>query len=109
MNRVLFALSQHSQLPAMATSQNNEVSRSESPDPSSYAATIYDASGNEGEWLDETDDDDMDFEPATDESEDIEFFDPEEDSDTGFHGMGFIKGLKLHLMLLGEYAIRYIY
>jgi len=61
--------------------------RSESPDPASHAANIYDPSGNEGEWLDETDDDDMDFEPTTDESEDVEFFDPTEDADADFHGM----------------------
>ena len=71
----------------MAASQTSEVTRSPSPDPASHAATIYDASGNEGEWLDETDDDDMDFEPATDEDEDAEFFDPAEDTEVDFHGM----------------------
>lgn len=47
----------------------------ESPDPASHAVNIYDA---EGEWLDEEDDDDMDFEPAEDGSEDNEFFDSSE-------------------------------
>ena len=71
----------------MATSQNPEITRSESPDPSSHATNIYDATGTEGEWLDETDDDDMDFEPSIDESEDAEFFDPTEDVEADFHGI----------------------
>lgn len=45
---------------------------------------IYDA---EGEWLDEEDDDDMDFEPTTDDSEDAEFFDPSEDPEAEFQGI----------------------
>jgi len=51
---------------------------------------VYDAIPSESDWVDEVDDDDMDFEPPTDESEDIEFFDPaeeeEEDENTEFHG-----------------------
>ena len=74
-------------LAAMAPSQSPEVSRGISPDPASHAANIYDVSGNEGEWFDEEDDDDMDFEPTTDESEDNEFFDPTEDPEADFHGM----------------------
>ena len=70
----------------MAPSETSTPIRSESPDPASHAANIYDISSNEGEWLDETDDDDMDFEPTTDESEDVEFFDPAEDHDADFHG-----------------------
>ena len=58
-----------------------------SPDPNSHALNVYDASVAGGEWLDEDDDDDMDFEPATDESEDTEFFDPSEEIETDFHGM----------------------
>ena len=71
----------------MASSNPSETIRSESPDPSSHAANIYDAEGAEGEWLDETDDDDDMFEPTTDESEDVEFFDPSEDVEADFHGM----------------------
>ena len=71
----------------MASSRSPEAIRNESPDPASHAANIYDASGNEGEWLDEEDDDDMDFEPTTDESEDNEFFEPAEDAEADFHGM----------------------
>lgn len=78
----------------MATSQPLESDRSESPDPASHAVNIYDASGIEGEWLDETDDDDMDFEPATDESEDAEFFDPTEDPEADFHGMPLLIALR---------------
>lgn len=70
----------------MAASQPSEPFRGDSPDPSSHAANIYDASGVEGEWLDETEDDDDIFEPTTDESEDAEFFDPSEDVEADFHG-----------------------
>lgn len=72
----------------MAPLQSPEAAHSESPDPTSHAANIYDTPGNEGEWFDETDDDDMDFEPTTDESEDVEFFEPaEEEPEVDFHGM----------------------
>ena len=78
-----------SPLAIMATSHSSEITRGDSPDPSSHAANIYDASGAEGEWLDEldeTDDDDGIFEPTTDESEDAEYFDPSEDVEADFHG-----------------------
>ena len=71
----------------MATSPSSEPNGSESPDPASHATNIYDATSTEGEWEDETDDDDMDFEPTTDESEDAEFFDPTEDVEAEFHGI----------------------
>lgn len=71
----------------MSVPEEMRASRIASPDPASHAATIYDTPGTEGEWQDETDDDDMDFEPTTDESEDAEFFDPHEDPETDFHGM----------------------
>ena len=71
----------------MASSNSSENVRGDSPDPSSHAANIYDAAGAEGEWLDETDDDDDMFEPTTDESEDAEFFDPSEDVEADFHGI----------------------
>ena len=71
----------------MAPSNPSEIVRGDSPDPSSHAANIYDAAGAEGEWLDETDDDDDMFEPTTDESEDAEFYDPSEDVEADFHGM----------------------
>ena len=70
----------------MASSQGSQPTRSDSPDPASHASNIYDASGTEGEWEEETDDDDMDFEPSADESEDAEFFDPSEDPESEFHG-----------------------
>ena len=87
----------------MASPQNAQLSRSQSPNPSSHAATVYDALGNEGEWLDESDDDDMDFEPATDESEDLEFFDSEERSETGFHGMRHAIGPECSLAFDGYF------
>ena len=70
----------------MASSQRSQPARSESPDPASHAANTYDATGMEGEGEEETDNDDMDFEPSTDESEDAEFFDPSEDPEADFHG-----------------------
>lgn len=70
----------------MSSGEPTTAGRSESPDPSSHATNIYDAAEAEGEWLDETDDDDMDFEPTTDDSEDAEFFDPTDDAEAEFHG-----------------------
>lgn len=65
----------------------SETTRAQSPDPSSHATNIYDIENGQDEWLDEEDDDDMDFEPATDESEAMEFFDPAEAEESEFHGM----------------------
>jgi len=70
----------------MAPSQPSEAGRSESPDPASHAANIYDAASHEGEWETDDTDDDM-YEPTTHESEDAEFFDPAEDVEADFHGM----------------------
>ena len=70
----------------MSTSHPSQLVRDDSPDPSTHAANIYDPSGAEGEWLDETEDDDDMFEPTTDESENAEFFDPSEDVEADFHG-----------------------
>lgn len=70
----------------MPSVQENGTGRMESPDPSSHAINIYDIADTESEWVD--DDDDMDFEPTTDDSEDNEFFDSnEEDVEAEFHGM----------------------
>ena len=60
--------------------------RTASPDPASHALNDYDAAASEGEHIEEADDDDMDFEPTTDGSEDVEFFDPTEDIEAEFHG-----------------------
>lgn len=59
--------------------------QTESPDPASHAANAYDASVRESE-IDELDDDDIDFEPASDDSEDAEYFDADED-DQDYRGM----------------------
>jgi hypothetical protein len=41
----------------------------------------------ESEWIDEEDDDDMDFEPEADSLDlDAGLYDPSEDADTEFHG-----------------------
>ena len=70
----------------MPSTEETDTARSESPDPSSHAANIYDIADTESEWVDG--DDDMDFEPTTDDSEDNHFFDPgEEDVEAEFHGM----------------------
>ncbi|KAL8708258.1 MAG: hypothetical protein Q9220_006835 [cf. Caloplaca sp. 1 TL-2023] len=69
----------------MSLSDSPSVHRNDSPDPSSHATNIYDTEDAEGEWVDEADDDDMDFEPTTDDSEDVEFFDPAEDVEAEFH------------------------
>ena len=71
----------------MGPSESLHTGRSESPDPASHAANVYDVPSNEGDWEDETDNDDIDFEPTTDESEDAEFFDPTEDVEADFYGM----------------------
>ena len=65
---------------AMATSHPSESPHGDSSDLSSHAANVYDASGGEAEWLDETEDDDDIL------SEDTEFFDPSEDVEAEFHG-----------------------
>ena len=40
------------------------------------------------EWVDEEDDDDMDFEPTADSTDqDADFLDPSEDAEAEFHGM----------------------
>lgn len=70
----------------MSSEDRPEASRSESPDPSSHATNIYDTAEAEGEWFDEEDETDMDFEPTTDDSEGLEFFDPTEDAEDAFHG-----------------------
>ena len=57
--------------------------RTESPDPASHAANIYDT---EGDWVDDPDDDDMDFEPTTEDSEDNEYFEAADDDDMEYHG-----------------------
>ena len=63
--------------------------RATSPDPASHTRNLHDDPSGEGEWLDEEDDDDMDIELATDESEDNEFFDPSEEVESDFHGIAY--------------------
>lgn len=72
----------------MESRQEPQAERSASPDPASHASNVYDASTTDSAWIDELDDDDMDFEPETEESEDIEFFDlaDGEEEDAEYHG-----------------------
>lgn len=78
----------------MDSSQIITDNRTESPDLSSHSVNVYDA---EGEWLDEEDDDDMDFEPTTDDSEDVEFYDPSEDPEAEFQGIGLLATIRNYL------------
>lgn len=73
----------------MSSRQENQTTeRSDSPDPSSHATNTYDTVPGESE-IDELDDDDMDFEPTTDDSEDAEFLDADGGTED-FHGMSVI-------------------
>lgn len=69
----------------MSAEQDAEELQIESPDPSSHATNAYDTIESGGE-IDELDDDDMDFEPTSDDSEDVEFLDADGDGEE-FHGM----------------------
>lgn len=68
---------------------NETVAHVESPDPASHSRNVYDEA--RGEQVDEDDDDDMDFEPTTEGSDENEFFDPEEDVEAEFHGQRLSK------------------
>ena len=70
----------------MSTASASATPRATSPDPASHARNLYDDPSGEGDWFDEEDDDDMDFQVATDVSEDNEFFDPSEETESEFHG-----------------------
>ena len=72
----------------MSSNEQTPAVQNSSPDPSSHATNIYDTEDAGGESLDEEDDDDIDFEPMTDASEDAEFFDPTDEAEAEFHGMG---------------------
>ena len=72
----------------MNASDTGHTGRTESPDPASHAANIYDT---ENDWVDEQDDDDMDFEPTTESSEDNDYFEAAEDDDMEFHGKSAIE------------------
>ena len=78
----------------MDSLRDPHVERVDSPDPSAHALNVYDTEAAESEWVDEVDDDDMNFEPTTDESEEMEFFDPAEDDEeeVEFHGTSSFAG-----------------
>ena len=61
---------------------NSYQRNSESPDPASHATNIYDV---EADSLDEVDDD-MDFDPTAEDSDEIEYFEATEDDDNEYHG-----------------------
>ena len=68
---------------AMSTSEAFGAGRSDSPDPASHAANVYDQPDGVDEWVDEEDDD---FEPTTEGSDDVEFFESAEDPEADFQG-----------------------
>ena len=68
--------------PSEASSTTGPI---DSPDPASHAANVYDQTDAD-EWVDEEDDDDMDFEPTTEGSDDAEFFESAEDPEADFQG-----------------------
>ncbi|KAL8863475.1 MAG: hypothetical protein Q9178_000156 [Gyalolechia marmorata] len=78
----------------MSSDERNAAIRSDSPDPSSHSTNIYDLEDVGGESFDEEDDDDMDFEPMTDDSEDVEFFDPIDETEAEFLGMRTSEGAR---------------
>ena len=59
-----------------------------SPDPASHSRTVYDDAVTEPiqTELDETDDDDMDYNLQDEDSEDLEFFETLESADADFEG-----------------------
>ena len=77
--------------------------------PAAHAETLgpaihaQDASDEpRSEHAGEDDDDDMDFEPTTEGSDENEFFDPEEDPEAGFHGQTPLE--KRHMSYLPGFA-----
>ena len=61
---------------APPSSEERSEGRNDSSEPASHARIIYDAASNENQWQ------------IHDDSEDAEFFDPTEDVEADFHGMG---------------------
>ena len=70
----------------MVVSTRATAERNESPDPASHASNVYDVEGADADWVDEEEDDDMDFEPTRESSEDVAFLESIEDDDEDFHG-----------------------
>ncbi|KAL8759576.1 MAG: hypothetical protein Q9199_000699 [Rusavskia elegans] len=69
----------------MSSDERTAAVHNDSPDPSSHATNIYDIEDAGGESFDEEDDDDMDFEPMADDSEDLDFFDTTDEAEAEFH------------------------
>lgn len=60
------------------------------------SANHVDSESLESEWVDEEDDDDMDFDPVADSSDqDADFLNPSEDTETEFHGMVLVSCLRI--------------
>ena len=80
----------------MSQPRNTSAGRSESPDPASHTANIYDVEASPDNEEYAGDDDDIDFRPTETESDDLEYFETgdddedeedEEGSDGEYHGM----------------------
>ena len=74
----------------MSASPFQSSDRSESPDPTSHIPNIYDTEVDEN-------DDDMDFEPTTEGSEDIEYFEATEEDDFEYHGKFYTRSYLTYL------------
>ena len=67
---------------------NSNTSTGEDSRTPNQIANIYDSESQESEWVDEEDDDDMDFDPVANSSDqDADFLDPSEDAEADFHGI----------------------
>lgn len=84
----------------MSSDERTAAVHNDSPDPSSHATNIYDIEDAGGESFDEEDDDDMDFEPMADDSEDLDFFDTTDEAEAEFHGMRAVKCLRPVIKLI---------
>lgn len=71
----------------------NSVTGNDYESPNQAASHIESESLG-SEWIDEDDDDDMDFEPTADSTDqDADFLDPSEDAEAEFQGMVFLSWL----------------
>lgn len=69
-----------------AIHNSNNATGEDSGTPNQIASN-FDSESLESEWVDEEDDDDMDFDPVENSSDqEAEFLDPSEDPEADFHG-----------------------
>ena len=90
------------------SSSETPARQTTSPDPASHATNIYDTTGTESEWIDEADDDDMNTDLVTEDSEDGEFFDPAENDEGEYHGVCYSKITLFYRLILCSQTLRTI-